>query len=82
VVQAQYRLRPSSKSLRQRIHEKRHTKSSIDLCGVNLPGHSEAAYLLFIAEVVPLQRIACFMAMERGVYVERPRGLSKEVLDV
>jgi len=38
-------------------------------------------YLLPIAEVVPLQLFAYFMAMERGVDVDRPRNLSKAVLE-
>jgi glucosamine--fructose-6-phosphate aminotransferase (isomerizing) len=38
-------------------------------------------YLLPIAEVVPLQLFAYFMAMERGIDVDRPRNLSKAVLE-
>ena len=38
-------------------------------------------YLLPIAEVVPLQLFAYFMAMERGVDVDRLRNLSKAVLE-
>src|SRR5208337_3513691 len=38
-------------------------------------------YLLPIAEVVPLQLFAYFMAMERGVDVDRPRNLSKAVVE-
>ena len=38
-------------------------------------------YLLPIAEVVPLQLFAYFMAIERGVDVDRPRNLSKAVVD-
>lgn len=39
-------------------------------------------YLLPIAEVVPLQLFAYFMAMERNVDVDRPRNLSKAVLEI
>ena len=39
-------------------------------------------YLLPIAEIVPLQLFAYFMAMERGVDVDRPRNLSKAVLEM
>ncbi|MGD0891700.1 MAG: SIS domain-containing protein [Terracidiphilus sp.] len=38
-------------------------------------------YLLPIAEVIPLQMFAYFMALERGVNVDRPRNLSKAVVD-
>jgi glucosamine--fructose-6-phosphate aminotransferase (isomerizing) len=38
-------------------------------------------YLLPIAEVIPLQLFAYFMAMERGVDVDRPRNLSKAVVE-
>jgi glucosamine--fructose-6-phosphate aminotransferase (isomerizing) len=38
-------------------------------------------YLLPIAEVVPLQLFAYFMAIERGVDVDRPRNLSKSVVE-
>jgi glucosamine--fructose-6-phosphate aminotransferase (isomerizing) len=38
-------------------------------------------YLLPIAEVVPLQLFAYYMAMERGVDVDRPRNLSKSVVE-
>jgi len=38
-------------------------------------------YLLPIAEVVPLQLFAYFMAVERGVDVDRPRHLSKAVVE-
>jgi glucosamine--fructose-6-phosphate aminotransferase (isomerizing) len=38
-------------------------------------------YLLPIAEVVPLQLLAYFMALEHGVDVDRPRNLSKSVLE-
>jgi glucosamine--fructose-6-phosphate aminotransferase (isomerizing) len=43
---------------------------------------STSEYLLPIAEVVPLQLFAYFMAMERGVDVDRPRNLSKAVLEM
>jgi glucosamine--fructose-6-phosphate aminotransferase (isomerizing) len=38
-------------------------------------------YLLPIAEIVPLQLFAYFMAVERGIDVDRPRNLSKAVLE-
>ncbi len=38
-------------------------------------------YLLPLAEVVPLQLFAYFMALERGVDVDRPRNLSKAVVE-
>jgi len=38
-------------------------------------------YLFPIAEVVPLQMFAYFMAVERGVDVDRPRNLSKAVVE-
>lgn len=44
-----------------------------------VPGSSE--YLLPILEVVPLQLFAYHMALERGVDVDRPRNLSKAVVE-
>jgi glutamine---fructose-6-phosphate transaminase (isomerizing) len=41
----------------------------------------ESEYLLPIAEIVPLQLFAYFMAVERGIDVDRPRNLSKAVLE-
>jgi glutamine---fructose-6-phosphate transaminase (isomerizing) len=38
-------------------------------------------YLLPILEVVPLQLFAYFMAIEHGVDVDRPRNLSKAVVE-
>lgn len=38
-------------------------------------------YLLPVLEVVPLQLFAYFMAVERGVDVDRPRNLSKAVVE-
>ena len=38
-------------------------------------------HLLPISEVVPLQLFAYFMALERGVDVDRPRNLSKAVIE-
>ena len=38
-------------------------------------------YLLPILEVVPLQLFAYFMALEHGVDVDRPRNLSKAVVE-
>ena len=40
-----------------------------------------AEYLLPIAEVIPLQLFAYFVALERGVDVDRPRNLSKAVVE-
>lgn len=42
---------------------------------------SASEYLLPISEVVPLQLFAYFMALERGVDVDRPRNLSKAVIE-
>ncbi len=39
-------------------------------------------YLLPIAEVVPLQMFAYFMALEHAVDVDRPRNLSKAVIEI
>lgn len=38
-------------------------------------------YLLPISEVVPLQLFAYYMALQRGVDVDKPRNLSKAVID-
>jgi glucosamine--fructose-6-phosphate aminotransferase (isomerizing) len=38
-------------------------------------------YLLPILEVVPLQLFAYYMALEHGVDVDRPRNLSKAVVE-
>lgn len=38
-------------------------------------------YLLPVAEVVPLQMFAYYMALEHGVDVDRPRNLSKAVVE-
>ena len=38
-------------------------------------------HLLPIAEVIPLQLFAYYMALERGVDVDRPRNLSKAVIE-
>ncbi len=39
-------------------------------------------YLLPITEVVPLQLFAYFMALEHGIDVDRPRNLSKAVIEL
>ncbi len=39
-------------------------------------------YLLPIAEVIPLQLFSYFMALEHGVDVDRPRNLSKAVIEL
>jgi glucosamine--fructose-6-phosphate aminotransferase (isomerizing) len=46
-----------------------------------VPVQPASEYLLPIAEVVPLQLFAYFMAIERGVNVDRPRNLSKAVVE-
>ncbi len=46
---------------------------------ITIPPASE--YLLPILEVVPLQFFAYFMALEHGVDVDRPRNLSKAVVE-
>jgi len=39
-------------------------------------------HLLPVVEVIPLQLFAYFMALERGVNVDRPRNLAKAVIEV
>jgi glucosamine--fructose-6-phosphate aminotransferase (isomerizing) len=46
-----------------------------------VPVHPAPEYLLPISEVVPLQLFAYFMALEHGVDVDRPRNLSKAVVE-
>jgi glucosamine--fructose-6-phosphate aminotransferase (isomerizing) len=46
-----------------------------------VPVDSAPEYLLPISEVVPLQLFAYFMALEHGVDVDRPRNLSKAVVE-
>jgi len=46
---------------------------------VTVPGTSE--YLLPLLEVVPLQFFSYYMALEHGVDVDRPRNLSKAVVE-
>jgi len=46
-----------------------------------VPVQAATEYLLPIAEVIPLQLFAYFMAIERGVDVDRPRNLSKAVVE-
>ncbi|MGO8759074.1 MAG: SIS domain-containing protein [Terracidiphilus sp.] len=46
---------------------------------VEVPAAPE--YLLPLSEVVPLQLFAYFMALERGVNVDRPRNLTKAVVE-
>jgi glucosamine--fructose-6-phosphate aminotransferase (isomerizing) len=41
----------------------------------------ESEHLLPIPEVIPLQMFSYFMALERGVDVDRPRNLSKAVIE-
>jgi glucosamine--fructose-6-phosphate aminotransferase (isomerizing) len=51
------------------------------LVGDFVPVRPAPEYLLPISEVVPLQLFAYFMALEHGVDVDRPRNLSKAVVD-
>jgi glutamine---fructose-6-phosphate transaminase (isomerizing) len=46
-----------------------------------VPVQPASEYLLPIAEVIPLQLFAYSMALERGVDVDRPRNLSKAVVE-
>lgn len=46
-----------------------------------IPVPAASEYLLPILEVVPLQFFAYFMALEHGVDVDRPRNLSKAVVE-
>lgn len=46
-----------------------------------IPVPSASEYLLPILEVVPLQLFAYYMALEHGVDVDRPRNLSKAVVE-
>jgi glucosamine--fructose-6-phosphate aminotransferase (isomerizing) len=46
-----------------------------------VPVEPLSEYLLPIAEVVPLQLFSYFMALEHGVDVDRPRNLSKAVVE-
>jgi glucosamine--fructose-6-phosphate aminotransferase (isomerizing) len=39
-------------------------------------------HLLILPEVIPLQLFSYFMALEHGVDVDRPRNLSKAVIEV
>ena len=52
-----------------------------DLASDCVEVHPASEYLLPIAEVVPLQLFAYFMALEHGVDVDRPRNLSKAVVE-
>jgi glucosamine--fructose-6-phosphate aminotransferase (isomerizing) len=52
-----------------------------DLVTDSIEVHPASEYLLPIAEVVPLQMFAYFMALEHGVDVDRPRNLSKAVVE-
>jgi glucosamine--fructose-6-phosphate aminotransferase (isomerizing) len=46
-----------------------------------VPVEPAPEYLLPISEVVPMQLFAYFMALEHGVDVDRPRNLSKAVVE-
>lgn len=52
-----------------------------ELVGDYVPVLPSLEYLLPISEVVPLQLFAYFMALEHGVDVDRPRNLSKSVVE-
>ncbi len=52
-----------------------------DLASDCIEVHPASEYLLPIAEVVPLQLFAYFMALEHGVDVDSPRNLSKAVVE-
>ena len=52
-----------------------------DLVTDSVEVEQAAEYLLPISEVVPFQLFAYFMAMERGVDMDRPRNLSKAVVE-
>jgi glutamine---fructose-6-phosphate transaminase (isomerizing) len=52
-----------------------------DLVGDVIRVEQTSEYLLPILEVIPLQLFAYFMAHERGVDVDRPRNLSKAVIE-
>jgi glucosamine--fructose-6-phosphate aminotransferase (isomerizing) len=51
------------------------------LVGDFVPIQPASEYLLPISEVVPLQLFAYFMALQHGVDVDRPRNLSKAVVE-
>lgn len=59
-------------------HDDREVQGLVDDC-IAIPPASE--YLLPILEVVPLQLFAYYMAVELGVDVDRPRNLSKAVVE-
>ncbi|MGD0732126.1 MAG: SIS domain-containing protein [Terracidiphilus sp.] len=52
-----------------------------ELAGDFVEVQPASEYLLPIAEVIPLQLFAYFMAVEHGVNVDRPRNLSKAVIE-
>jgi len=52
-----------------------------ELAGDCVEVQPASEYLLPIAEVIPLQLFAYFMAIEHGVNVDRPRNLSKAVIE-
>jgi glucosamine--fructose-6-phosphate aminotransferase (isomerizing) len=47
-----------------------------------IPIEPASEHLLIIPEVIPLQLFSYFMALEHGVDVDRPRNLSKAVIEV
>lgn len=51
------------------------------LASETVPVQPATEYLLPISEVIPLQLFAYSMALERGVDVDRPRNLSKAVVE-
>jgi glucosamine--fructose-6-phosphate aminotransferase (isomerizing) len=46
-----------------------------------VPVRAASEYLLPLLEVVPLQLFAYYLAVEHGVDVDRPRNLSKAVVE-
>ena len=52
-----------------------------DLVSDLVPVLPAPEYLLPVSEVIPLQLFAYFMALEHGVDVDRPRNLSKSVVE-
>jgi glutamine---fructose-6-phosphate transaminase (isomerizing) len=52
-----------------------------ELCDDLIEVPSASEYLLPILEVIPLQLFSYFMALQRGIDVDRPRNLSKAVID-
>ena len=56
-------------------------KSVVNLVMECIEVSAAPEHLLPITEVVPLRLFAYFMAMERGVNIDRPRNLTKAVVE-